>query len=524
MGFSYVWSTETNVGEPDYPETIDWSDRSLPTDATQQVFGALGRYNPAAWEYVIEIANKTGVDCWIGVPVSATANYVTQLATLFKNNLDPTLNIYLESANEVWGSGYRANVWNHAQAQALGLTDLQNHARRTVELAQTFGSVFGAGSLNTRIRPVLCHFVIWPADYSTMLNYINDTYGPPNTLIYAIGGAPYYSGRYNGKVTVDGVIQKFYERIDNNLSNKQALQSIADTWGLKHMCYEGGSDTGGGSTRNIDIYITAERDPRMYDVFRYDLEDNWFAIGGDLFMHLSLSSGYNRYGSWGLLEDLAVTNTYKMQAMIDLLGGGGENTPPVAVDDSYQTDKDTPLSVPAPGVLGNDYDPDGDPITAVLETDVSHGVLNLNSDGSFDYTPDTGFVGNDQFTYSAFDGQVSGNIATVTITVSDPGCTPTDMHVDSIVCYRENVGAGCWIAVAEVTIKDDCGAAVNGATVTATFDWFPETVAGTTNIDGLVVLKTARCDHNLHGTWHVDDVTDTLPYDPGDNVVTDCTF
>ena len=38
----------------------------------------------------------------------------------------------------------------------------------------------------------------------------------------------------------------------------------------------------------------------------------------------------------------------------------------MAVDDSYATDEDTPLTVAAPGVLGNDTDVDGDALTAVL--------------------------------------------------------------------------------------------------------------------------------------------------------------
>jgi large repetitive protein len=43
------------------------------------------------------------------------------------------------------------------------------------------------------------------------------------------------------------------------------------------------------------------------------------------------------------------------------------NDAPRAEDDSYSTNKDTPLSVPASeGVLANDTDPDGDTLSAVL--------------------------------------------------------------------------------------------------------------------------------------------------------------
>ena len=56
--------------------------------------------------------------------------------------------------------------------------------------------------------------------------------------------------------------------------------------------------------------------------------------------------------------------------------------PPVAADDSYATDEDTPLTVAAPGVLANDTDVDGDTLTAVLVTGPAHGTLTLNADGS----------------------------------------------------------------------------------------------------------------------------------------------
>ena len=42
------------------------------------------------------------------------------------------------------------------------------------------------------------------------------------------------------------------------------------------------------------------------------------------------------------------------------------NSPPVANDDSYQVVGGATLSPAAPGVLGNDTDPDGDPLTAQL--------------------------------------------------------------------------------------------------------------------------------------------------------------
>jgi Bacterial Ig domain/FG-GAP-like repeat/PKD domain len=97
------------------------------------------------------------------------------------------------------------------------------------------------------------------------------------------------------------------------------------------------------------------------------------------------------------------------------------NHPPVANDDAYTTDVNTPLIVnAASGVLTNDKDADeDDTLTATLVTDPTQGTLALNTeDGSFTYTPDKDFTGTDSFKYKANDGVDDSNVATVTITVN----------------------------------------------------------------------------------------------------------
>ncbi|MCU7836774.1 MAG: cadherin-like domain-containing protein [gamma proteobacterium symbiont of Taylorina sp.] len=84
-------------------------------------------------------------------------------------------------------------------------------------------------------------------------------------------------------------------------------------------------------------------------------------------------------------------------------GGGGENNAPVAVADNYQITKNQLLTIAAPGVLGNDSDVEGDRLIAALHSNVSNGSLILNDDGSFSYTPDLNFNGQDSFTYQAVD-------------------------------------------------------------------------------------------------------------------------
>lgn len=74
----------------------------------------------------------------------------------------------------------------------------------------------------------------------------------------------------------------------------------------------------------------------------------------------------------------------------------------VAQNDSYATDEDETLTVPAPGILANDTD--GVPLTASRTDDPNDGTLSLAEDGSFEYVPDANFNGTDSFTYQAADG------------------------------------------------------------------------------------------------------------------------
>lgn len=106
------------------------------------------------------------------------------------------------------------------------------------------------------------------------------------------------------------------------------------------------------------------------------------------------------------------------------------NDAPVAVDDSLTTTEGTTLNLPAPGVLSNDTDVDGDSLAAVLLTSPAHGTVTLNSSGSLSYVPNGGYVGDDSFTYTANDGTTNSAAATVKISVTPVAAPPSgDLQV-----------------------------------------------------------------------------------------------
>ena len=114
----------------------------------------------------------------------------------------------------------------------------------------------------------------------------------------------------------------------------------------------------------------------------------------------------------------------------------GENGPVFASNDVYHGPPGSTLTVAggnsansgnaltvgaAQGLLSNDFDPENGNFVAFLQTDVSHGTLNLQADGGFTYTPDPGFRGTDQFTYIAYDFGQQSNVGTVSIVIGDSG-------------------------------------------------------------------------------------------------------
>jgi large repetitive protein len=96
------------------------------------------------------------------------------------------------------------------------------------------------------------------------------------------------------------------------------------------------------------------------------------------------------------------------------------NEPPEPEIDEYDVAVDGRLEVDAPGVLGNDSDPDHESLAAVLIASPDHGDLELSLDGSFVYSPTRGYVGADKFTYAAVDALGEQATATVAIDVVPP--------------------------------------------------------------------------------------------------------
>jgi hypothetical protein len=135
--------------------------------------------------------------------------------------------------------------------------------------------------------------------------------------------------------------------------------------------------------------------------------------------------------------DVNMTALHGLQGQriaLDVTAVAGPSVP-TAVNDTFATSLNTMLAVPSPGVLANDNSNGGGAMSAVLDSNTTNGSLTLNANGSFAYTPDVGFSGSDSFMYHAVSTVGSGNVVTVTITVSAATVPlpPAGLYVSSIV-------------------------------------------------------------------------------------------
>lgn len=151
---------------------------------------------------------------------------------------------------------------------------------------------------------------------------------------------------------------------------------------------------------------------------------------------------------------------------------------PLSADDFYSTPAGQTLTVSGSGVLTNDYDADGDAMTAQVVTQPSNGSLTLNSNGSFTYIPHTGFTGNDTFTYQASDGILASNTSTVTITVTNPNSNAPVANNDE---FATGMNQPLTISGPGVLWNDT---APSGKTLTAVLNTGPANGTLTLNSDG----------------------------------------
>ena len=323
----------------------NWNARR-PADYASQA--AIGAAKGMAWEYAIQFWNETDTDAWVNIPFPADDAYITELATLLKNNLEPGRKLYVEYSNELWNSWgpFPANAnYNAALAEVQSNPSsplnfdgiyptrdssgwslaVRRIALRAVQISNTFRQVFGDEQMMSRVRPVLMSHLEWTGGWlAQQLDFMEDYFNNPtyNTTprpasyyLYGAGGSAYQDADWSkgANTTVDDVFNTMPKGFNQYLQDD--LNWVA-AFGLKRIAYEGGPSldnlTSNQSVPN-SVLQAAWGDPRM----RTELVDNhatWSANGGDLLMYFATTGDFH----WGLANDAFNQDTQKLRAIDDL--------------------------------------------------------------------------------------------------------------------------------------------------------------------------------------------------------------
>lgn len=165
------------------------------------------------------------------------------------------------------------------------------------------------------------------------------------------------------------------------------------------------------------------------------------------------------------------------------------NDPPVAANDNAVTDEDTPVTI---GVLANDNDVEGDPLT-VTNANAANGTVAINADGTITYTPRVNFSGTDTISYTVSDGQGGFSTATVVVTVNAVNDAP--VAIDDAATTEEDTPVTIPVLDNDMDAEGDPLTVVAGSAANGTV---------TINPDGTITYTPNR---NFNG---IDTITYTI--------------
>ncbi|HEY6477698.1 MAG TPA: hypothetical protein VI456_14040 [Polyangia bacterium] len=237
------WNLTNNSNNPQ----AVWSTRKQKTDAQSE---------PVAFEWQIDLCNRTKKDYWLNVPHEANASYWTELAQLVYAQLDPSLRVYLEWSNEVWNGSFPQNGYAATQGQSLGLSGSDPAASyyvyEAVRAYEAFEAVFGKGS--PRLVKVLSGQWAYNGPCTNHVKALSDAKINPNKTmpdVYAV--APYI------QATTVAALNTAIAGIKAGLTSNGTCAAMAS---MPLIAYEGGQDSYAASDCQA-----VQTDPGMHDVY-----------------------------------------------------------------------------------------------------------------------------------------------------------------------------------------------------------------------------------------------------------------
>ena len=380
-----------------------------------------------AYEHIIDLCNRLHKDPWICIPHQADDNFMTEIARLFRDSLDPCLKIYVEYSNELWNGIFSQSQYATQQGASLGYNGQpweqgwKFTAKRSADLFGIFENEFSDHSRLVKVIPSGING--WVSNY-IMDRFSEPLYNPTGVTADAIAIAPYFGGAVAddignagliNTISVSGILDSLEASLSAAFNFMDETRTVADSHQVMLLAYEGGQHLVANNIvyQNDTAYIRklqdANRHPRMENMY-CEYFNYWYdSTGGDLFAHFSSHGNWSKYGSWGVKEYYEDYDSPKYLGLLNCVFNHNQIDPPIAVDDLDTLLENTAICVP---ILENDLDPNGDSIhIGSIVLSPSHGTAFINLD-SICYTPDPGFSGLDSLWYLVCDGDCENDCDT----------------------------------------------------------------------------------------------------------------
>ncbi|MHA3775299.1 Ig-like domain-containing protein [Verrucomicrobiota bacterium sgz303538] len=166
--------------------------------------------------------------------------------------------------------------------------------------------------------------------------------------------------------------------------------------------------------------VDPDNDPLTVTVATVPAAQGTVAINGDGTLTYTPALNFNGTAtiSYTISDGNGGTSSAKVAVTVTPV-----NDAPVAADDTDTTAEDTAKTI---AVLGNDTDPDNDPLTVTVATvPAAQGTVTINSDGTLTFTPALNFNGTATINYTISDGHGGTSSAKVTVIVTPVNDRPT---------------------------------------------------------------------------------------------------
>lgn len=296
------------------------------TDRTKTSYFTYGRSTGVPYEVMIQLANLTNKDVWVCVPHAADDNYVTQMATLFHNQLKPGLTVYLEYSNEVWNWLFQQAHYNNNN-RPLNLNYGRAYSEKAKRVFNIWHNVWGAQK--TRVKRVLgLQAGNNGLNQQMMAQLKSDDWDMASpTYYFGLDHGATGNPVLNAASTAQDVVLNARNAWMNNFRfNVRQDYRDAKLFNKTIVAYEGGQhfvgDVNGTTYPYQQAMYASQYTPEIRQLYN-DVLDTIRTWGCKQAMNFSLASNQESvYGSWGVLDDIALAQPFattapKYQAQLD---------------------------------------------------------------------------------------------------------------------------------------------------------------------------------------------------------------